>query len=123
VLRHDLGEGRDEQAADARLQGARPHDPADVVVHGVEVRAGGVGGGKQDAGVLGEQPARIREPHAAAGLLEQRRAGLALQDGELLRHRRRRVAERLGHGGEGAALGQPLSSASRCRSQATMKQG
>ncbi len=47
---------------------------------------------------------RIRQAHAAAGLLEQLDARLALEGGELLRDRRGRELQRLGDGGDRPAL-------------------
>ena len=47
-------------------------------------------------------PSAVSQP--AAGLLEQRDAGLALEHGELLRHRRGRELERVRHRRDGAAL-------------------
>ena len=57
-------------------------------------------------GVLHEGRAGGRERDAPADVLQQRHARLPLQRGELLRHRGRRVGVRLGHGGDGAQMGQ-----------------
>ena len=55
-------------------------------------------------GVLDEHQRRIGQPHPAAGALEQRHAGLALQHRELLGDRRGREAQRLGDRGDRPAL-------------------
>ena len=51
-----------------------------------------------------QAPARVVGPQAAGDAVEQRGAEPALELGHVLRHRRRRVAERLGGGGRRAAL-------------------
>ena len=58
-------------------------------------------------GVLEEQGAGGGEPHRPrpAGPVEHRGAGHPLEGGDLLAHRRLRVAERLGRLPEGAGLG------------------
>ena len=61
-----------------------------------EVGLGALGAGKQALGVLDQHERGIGQPHAAAGGLEQRRAGLALEHPELLRDGRRAVGERVG---------------------------
>ena len=58
---------------------------------------------EQRAGVLDEQPPGVGEPERAAGALEQRRAGLALEHGQLLGDRAGRVVERAGGGVDGSA--------------------
>ena len=59
---------------------------------------------EQRVGVLDERQRRVGEPHAAAGALEQPHAGLALEHGELLGDGRGRELERVGDGGDRAAL-------------------
>ena len=54
-------------------------------------------------GVLVKQPAGLSEPNAARLADEQRSAGLGLELGHLLGHRRGRERERVGGGGERAA--------------------
>jgi hypothetical protein len=48
----------------------------------------------------------VGQPHAAAGALEQRDAGLALEHRELLGDRRRRELQRVGDRGDRSALAQ-----------------
>ena len=55
--------------------------------------------------VRGQLHGLFGEPDAAAPPFEQNRPGLPLQLGDLLRHRRRRVAERGGGGADGAVHG------------------
>ena len=61
---------------------------------------------QQRVGVIGQHQRRVREAHAAAGSLEQPHAGLALENGELLRDGRRRELQGVGHRGDRAALPQ-----------------
>ena len=53
--------------------------------------------------MLDEQLGGRGELDAAAGLAQQRNPDLALEQGELLRDRRRALVQRLGHRCEGAA--------------------
>ena len=54
--------------------------------------------------MLGEQPARVCQPHAATSLLQKAEPGLLFQDGELLGDRGRRVVQRGRDRAERAAL-------------------
>jgi len=54
--------------------------------------------------MLDEQEGRVGESHAAPGALEQRHARLALEHRQLLRDRRRRELQGLGHRGDRPAL-------------------
>ena len=56
-------------------------------------------------GVADEQLAGLGEAHAAGGALDQARAGLGLERGDLARDRGLGERERLGRGGEGAVRG------------------
>ena len=56
-------------------------------------------------GVADQQLARLREAHAAGGALDQARAGLGLERGDLAGDRGLGERERLGRGGEGAVRG------------------
>jgi hypothetical protein len=58
--------GRDEHPPGAGLQAAGADGAADLAGQGGQVGPGGVGGGEQDAGVLGQQPAGVGEPDTAA---------------------------------------------------------
>ena len=62
--------------------------------------------GQHALGAPDEQPRGGGEDHAAPLALEQRDPDLALERGEVLGDRGGRVAERLGRGGDGAALGE-----------------
>ena len=53
----------------------------------------------------------VGQPHAAAGPLEQRHPGLALEHGELLGDGRGRELQRVGDGGDRAALVQLVQQA------------
>ena len=59
---------------------------------------------EQCLGVADEHERGVGKPQRAAGLLQQRDAGLALEHRELLRHRRRRELQRVGDGRHGPAL-------------------
>ena len=75
---------------------------ADDPAHGAggrgrQVGLGALDAGEQRLGVGDEHERGIGEPQPAPRGLEQRRARLALQHAELLRHRRRAVRQRLRH--------------------------
>ena len=59
---------------------------------------GRLGAVQQGLRVADQDQAGLGQPQVAADPLEQGRPGLALEDGQLLGHRTRRVAERLGRG-------------------------
>jgi len=61
---------------------------------------------EQRLGVRDQHQRGVGQPQPAAGLLEQRDAGLALERLQLLRHGGRRVAESIGGGGDRAAGGE-----------------
>ena len=67
-----------------RLEGRDPAAAADGAGGGGEVGLGERGALEQRFGVLDEHQRRVGQPHAAAGLLEQPHAGLALEHRELL---------------------------------------
>ena len=69
---------------------------------GGEVGLGALGAREQALGVRGEHDRRVGEPHAPAGGLEQRGAGLALEDAQLLGDGRRAVGQRVGDGADRA---------------------
>ena len=56
-------------------------------------------------GMADEQLAGLGQAHPADGALDQARAGLGLERGDLARHRGLGERERLGRGGEGAVRG------------------
>jgi hypothetical protein len=53
-------------------------------------------------GPLGQQPARVGEPHAPPGSLQQPGAGLGLQAGDVVTDRGLGVVQRAGRGGHRA---------------------
>ncbi|GAA3124301.1 hypothetical protein GCM10020001_051300 [Nonomuraea salmonea] len=71
-----MGEGADVEPAD------------DLAAQRLEVCLRGLDQGEDALRVLGEQPRRVREPHAAAVALHEPGTGLALQLGDLLADRR-----------------------------------
>ena len=101
---------RDEGRGQQRTHGAgeRPdaHCSGQPGTRGRERRGGRFQGGEHRFGVPHQGRAGGRERDAPADVLQQRHPGLPLQRGELLRHRGRRVGVRLGHGGDGAQVGQ-----------------
>ena len=101
----ELGDGgrqqrgrRAEEGDDAQVPAAQPGD-------GLELALGGVEAGEDRLGVGDERGAGVGQSHAARAALDELRAGLALESGDLLRDRRLGVGERLGRGGERAARG------------------
>ena len=71
---------------------------------------------EQRVGVPDEHQRGVGQPHAAAGALEQRHAGLALEHRELLRDGRRRELQRVGDRGDRPALVQLAQQAQAARS-------
>ena len=103
VARGEDGEGGDHEALGRGLEGPHAQAPRDRV----GLLQGGLGRlepFEHPAPVPGEQPAGVREQHAAPDAFEQLPARLGLESRELLRHRRGRVVERRRHGGDGSAL-------------------
>lgn len=107
--RRERGRERPEQRLADAVEGAQRHDAAGAVLEALhraarrrhrldDVRAGG-----------GQHPSGLGERQGAPAAPRQRGGELALQRREVLRHRRRRHAQLLGHGGhaaEGAELAQ-----------------
>ena len=90
----------------ARARGrerGHPQVPAPQVGERRERRLGRLEPAEDHLGVLDERLARLGEHDAARPALEQPRAGLALERGDLLRDGRRRVGEDVGGAGERAA--------------------
>ena len=103
------GEGRHRPRHERRRgggEGGQAHAAAHVAVAGGELGLGRLELGQHALGAPDEQPRGGGEDHAAPLALEQRDADLALERGEVLGDRGGRVAERLGRGGDGAALGE-----------------
>ena len=71
---------------------------------GGEVGLGERGALEQRVGVLDERERRVGQAHAAAGALEQRHAGLALEHRQLLGDRRGRELQRVGDRGDRPAV-------------------
>jgi hypothetical protein len=95
-----LGQRRDHRHERAPDRGGEPRDPHDAgrLPGGVEIGAGGLERGEDRHGVVGEPLPGRRQPHPSSGGLDERRPRLAGQHGELVRDRRRRVAELVGDG-------------------------
>ena len=103
------GEGRHRPRHERRRrggEGGQAHAAAHVAVAGGDLGLGRLELGQHALGAPDEQPRGGGEGHAPPLALEQRDADLALERGEVLGDRGGRVAERLGRGGDGAALGQ-----------------
>ena len=103
------GEGRHRPRHERRRrggEGGQAHAAAHVAVAGGELGLGRLELGQHALGAPDEQPRGGGEGHAPSLALEQRDADLALERGEVLGDRGGRVAERLGRGGDGAALGE-----------------
>ena len=66
---------------------------------------GGAQAVEDRVGVADQQLAGLREAHAARGAVDQARAGLGLERGDLARDGGLGERERLGRGGEGAERG------------------
>ena len=82
VLGGEPGEHRDERPAHCGGEARDAHRPGGLTV-GVEVGAGGLERREDRYGVVGEAPPGGRQPDAAALGLDQRRARLAPEHGEL----------------------------------------
>ena len=99
-------QGRGQQRADGAGERPDAHGSGQPGARGRERRGGRFQGGQHRLGVLYESRASGRERDAPADVLQQWHARLALQRGELLRHRGRRVGVSLGHRGDGAQVRQ-----------------
>jgi len=86
VLGLQVGECRDQQRTSGGGEGRDAHATDDPTGCGREVRFGTFDLCEDALGVGDELGAGVGEPHTAAKTLKQRRAGLALQHGHLLRH-------------------------------------
>jgi hypothetical protein len=99
-------ERRDHERVGRRLERGHAHAARDLAGGPREVGLGRLELGDDRVGVADEPAAGLRELHSAPDALDQPHAGVALERGELLGDRRRRVGERLGDGGDGAARGE-----------------
>ena len=124
-----LGLGLDELAAQAgrragerlhrrrrdadrhRLEGGDARQPGDAAGGCGELGLGELGALEQDLGVADEDDRGVGQAHAAACPLQQRHARLALEHRELLGDGRGRELQRVGHGGDRAALVQLVQQA------------
>jgi hypothetical protein len=88
------------------LEGRDPRPPGDAARRGGQLGLRHPDALQQRVGVTDEHPRGVGEPHAAAGLLQQRHPGLALEHRELLGHGRGREPQRLGHRGDRPPLAQ-----------------
>jgi hypothetical protein len=96
-------DGRHRDPQRDRLEGGDPAAAGDAPGGGGELGLGELGALEQRAGVADEDERRVGQPHAAAGRLEQRHPGLALEHGELLGDGGGRELERVGDRGDRAA--------------------
>ena len=87
-------------------EGGQAHAAAHVAVAGGELGLGRLELGQHALGAPDEQPCGGGEGHAPSLALEQCHADLALEGGQMLGDGGGRVAERLGGGGDRAALGE-----------------
>ena len=87
-------------------EGGQAHAAAHVAVAGGELGLGRLELGQHTLGAPDEQPRGGSQGHAPSLALEQRHADLALEGRQVLGDGGGRVAERLGRGGDGAALGE-----------------
>ena len=103
-----LAEAGDRLGHDRRPgagEGGQAQAPAAQAGDGLELGLG-VGQAREDrVGVLDQRAARVGQAHAARVALDERRAGLALEGGDLLGDRGLRVGQRVGGGGERPACG------------------
>ena len=95
---------RHQRRAD-RLEGGHAQAPAAQAGDRLELRLRLGEAAEDRVGVADERAARVGEPDAAHAALDERRAGLALERGDLLRDGGLRERERVGGGGERAVLG------------------
>ena len=92
----ELHQRAGHEPAGRRGEGADGQPPDDLAAQRLEVGLGGLHQREDALGVVGEQPGRVGQPHAAPVALQQRRAGLPLQLGDLLGDRGRGHHERVG---------------------------
>ena len=96
VRRQDGGQRGRDQAAHRGGERGQPHVPGDGPRLLVQPRLQLLQVGEEPAALLDQVPAVPGEHHAPADPLEQRHAGLLFQPLDLLRHRARGEAERVG---------------------------
>ena len=80
-----IGDQGQQRAADGRGESGDPDRPGRLGAR-VEVEAGGVDGGEDGDAADGQPPTGRGEPDVAADRLDERRADLTGQRGDLLRH-------------------------------------
>ena len=100
-----------EQAAHRGRERGDPQLADHLAALRLQVRLGQLHLGEDARRVLGEQPARVGEPHPAAVLREELLAHLALQLGHLLGDRRRRDVQPLGRTADRAVPGEGVEGA------------
>jgi hypothetical protein len=100
----EVGDGERDEGGAGRGERGEAHAPAAQTGDGLELVLGGGEPGEDAVGVLHQGPARVGQAHAARVALHERRSGLALEGGDLLRHGGLGVAEGIPRGGEGALL-------------------
>ena len=99
-------DGRDRELEHHRLEAGHPRPPGDGAGRGGEVGLGERGALQQRVRMLDERQRRVGQAHAAPGALEQRHAGLAFEDRQLLRDRGGRELQRVGDRGDRPAGGE-----------------
>ena len=105
----ELGVERADGERDERRVGGRGRADVEAAAleraERVELALGRGQAVEDRVGVADQQLAGLGQPHAAGGALDQARAGLGLERGDLARHGGLGEGERLGRGGEGAVRG------------------
>ena len=97
---------RRHQRAGGTAERGDPAGAGRLPLVGVQLGLGQLEGGEDLDAALGQSPAGVGEPHPAPDPLEQRYAGLALQQGELVGDSGRAHVQRLGHRRDGPAAAQ-----------------
>ena len=109
---------RETNVAAALATAATAHRPADRAGQPVEVGAGRGQHVEHLRGARGQRVPGAGERDPARRAVDQRRAGLALEHGQLLGHRRRREPDRAGRGRRSSRAGRPRAAAAGGRRRA-----
>ncbi len=88
VLLRQCGHGAGKQRADGRREARQPHPPGTQPDVGRQLGAGRVDAPEDLGGSVGEQPPGRSQPDATTHPLQELRAGLRLEPGEVVAHRR-----------------------------------
>ena len=103
-LMREHGERRRGQHRHCRLERGHPQGARHPILGGFEFGFSLFQSAQHRLRVGHQGQCPVGEPHRAPDAFQELCAGLFLQQGELLRDRRRRVVQRLGNGGQGAAM-------------------